>query len=347
MGKKIEDVDARSLSGSAQEALRHKTVKAVLAGRKQKEIAKLFGIAEQTICKWAKRYRQGGMKRLKAHKRGRPSVAKLLPRQAAQIVKIIISRYPDQVRLPFYLWIRQAVVMLIEKKFRIHLSLWTIGRYLKRWGFTPQKPVRRAFEQNPKEIKYWLKNEYPAIHKKARREKAEIHWGDEMGLRSDHAVGRSYGLRGRTPVIHGTGQRFGCNMISSITNRGRLRFMVFQNRFTAIVFLMFLKRLVRQMERKVFLIVDRHPAHRAKKNQMWLTTHSKQIKLFYLPPYGPELNPDEMLNNDVKSNAVGRRRPHTHEEMIQNVRRHLYACQRKPELVKKYFQEKHVRYAAI
>lgn len=345
MGRKTKD--ARSLSASAQETLRRKAVKAIKAGRKQKEIAKLFGVTEQAICKWMKRYREGGTKRLKARKRGRPSVAKLLPRQAAQIIKIIISRYPEQVRLPFYLWIRQAVVMLIEKKFGIYLSLWTIGRYLKGWGFTPQKPVRRAFEQNPKKIKRWLKNEYPAIRKEARREKAEIHWGDEMGLRSDHAVGRSYGLRGRTPVIPGTGQRFGCNMISSITNRGKLRFMVFQNRFTAIVFLMFLKRLVRQMKRKVFLIVDRHPAHRAKKVQKWLTTHAKQIKLFYLPPYSPELNPDEMLNNDVKSNAVGRRRPHTHEEMIQNVRRHLYTCQRKPELVKNYFQEEHVRYAAM
>jgi len=345
MGRKSKD--ARSLPAVAQEVLRRKAIKAIVAGRKQKEIANLFGVTEQAVCKWMKRYREGGIRRLKARKRGRPSVEKLLPWQAAQIVKIIISRYPNQIRLPFYLWIRQAVVMLIEKKFRIHLSLWTIGRYLKRWGFTPQKPVRRAFEQNPKEIKRWLKNEYPAIHRKARREKAEIHWGDEMGLRSDHAVGRSYGLRGRTPVIPGTGQRFGCNMISSITNRGKLRFMVSQHRFTATIFLIFLKRLVRQLKHKVYLIVDKHPVHRAREVQKWLTAQAKQIKLFYLPSYSPELNPDEMLNHDVKSNAVGRRRPRTHEEMIRNVRRHLYACQRKPELVKKYFQEKHVRYAAM
>lgn len=345
MGNRI--TDARSLPAVAQETLRCKAVKAILAGRKQKEIAKLFDVTEQAICKWMKRYRQGGAKKLKACKRGRPNGGKLLPRQAAQIVHIIINRYPEQVRLPFYLWIRQAVVMLIEKKFGIRLSLWTIGRYLKRWGFTPQKPVRRAFEQNPKEIKRWLKNEYPAIRKKARGEKAEIHWCDEMGLRSDHTAGRSYGLRGHTPVVLGTGQRFGCNMISSITNRGKLRFMVFQKHFTTSVFLMFLKRLIRQMERNVFLIVDRHPAHRARKVKVWLTTHAKHIKLFYLPPYSPELNPDEMLNHDVKNNAVGRRRPRTHKEMIRNVRKHLYACQRKPERVKRYFQEKHVQYAAI
>lgn len=346
MGRKTKD--ARSLPAVAQEALRRKVVRAVLTGRRQKEIAKLFEVAEKTVCKWMKRYREGGVKRLKARKRGRPSGGgKLLPWQAVRIVKIIIKRYPEQVRLPYYLWIREAVVMLIKKKFGIHLSIWTIGRYLKQWGFTPQKPVRRAFEQNPKKIKRWLKEEYPTIRKKARREKAEIHWCDEMGLRSDCAVGRSYGLRGRTPVIPGTGQRFGCNMVSSITNRGKLRFMIFQKRFNDIVFLIFLKRLVKQMKRKVFLIADRHPVHRAKKVQAWLKAHRKQIKLFYLPPYSPELNPDEMLNNDVKSNAVGHYKPHTRKEMISNVRRHLYARQRNPKLVKKYFQEKHVRYAAI
>ena len=167
-----------------------------------------------------------------------------------------------------------------------------------------------------------------------------------MGLRSDHQAGRSYGRRGRTPVIPGTGQRFGCNMISTITNRGRLAFMVFGQRFTARVFVRFLRRLIRHVGRKVFLIVDGHPVHRARLVRRWLAEHAAQLRLFWLPPYSPELNPDELLNQDVKSNAVGRRRPADRQELIDNVRSYLWGTQRKPDLVRRYFQEAHVRYAA-
>ena len=338
--------DARTLSCHAQADLRLRAVQAVLSGKKQKEVGRLFGVSKHTVCRWMLRYREGGMQALKARKRGRPHRGKLLPWQAAQIARSVIDRHPEQLKLPYYLWTREAVAELVERRFGINLSVWTIGRYLRGWGFTPQKPVRRAFEQNQEAVKRWLEEEYPAIRRQARREKAEIHWCDEMGLRSDHSAGRTYGLKGCTPVIPGTGQRFRCNMISSITNRGKLRFMIYKSSFGAAVFLMFLKRLVRQMDHRVFLIVDRHPVHRAKKVRKWVREHAHQIKLFYLPPYSPELNPDEMLNQDVKSNAVGRRRPRNQEEMIKNVRGHLRKRQRNQKLVKRYFQEKNVLYAA-
>jgi transposase len=239
------------------------------------------------------------------------------------------------------------VGQLIERRFGIRLSIWTVGRYLARWGFTPQKPVRRAFEKSPEQVRHWLEQKYPAIRRQAKREGAEIYWGDEMGLRSDHAAGRSYGRRGQTPVIPGTGQRFGCNMISAITNRGRLNFMVFKKRFRVDVFLDFLKRLVRQTKRKAFLIVDGHPVHRSKKAKVWLKNKSHRIRLFFLPSYSPELNPDEMLNQDIKSNAVGRQRARKQDELISNVRGYLYSRQRQPHIVKKYFEESHVQYAAI
>jgi len=206
--------------------------------------------------------------------------------------------------------------------------------------------MRRAFEQNPEEIRRWLEEEYPMIQKQARREKAEIYWGDEMGLRSDHAVGRSYGLCGQTPVIPGTGQRFGCNMISSITNRGRLNFMVFKKMFRSEVFTDFLRRLVRQSKHKIFIIVDSHPVHRSRKVKKWLEKNNHHIHLFFLPSYSPELNPDEVLNQDVKSNAVGRRRASNKQELISNVRKYLRSRQRQPRIVRQYFKEKHVRYAA-
>jgi len=167
-----------------------------------------------------------------------------------------------------------------------------------------------------------------------------------MGVRSDHVAGRSYGRRGQTPVIPGTGQRFGCNMISAITNRGRLNFMVFRERFKDRVFLHFLKRLVRQVPRKVFLIVDGHPVHRAARVTRWVSAHAKKIELFRLPSYSPDLNPDEMLNQDVKSNAVGRRRAESPSELVSAVRGFLRGRQRQPDVVSRYFHKDSVRYAA-
>ena len=342
----MEIRDARSLPSVAQEDLRRKAVKCVMGGKKQVEVAEVLGVTRQTVGKWVKTFRQGGEKALKAKRRGRPKGGALLPWQAAQIAKTVVDRNPEQLRLPFYLWTREAVAQLIEQRFGIGLSVWTVGRYLARWGFTPQKPVRRAYEQNPEAVRRWLAEDYPAIQKQAKKEKALIFWGDETGLRSDHVAGRSYGLCGQTPVIPGTGQRFGCNMISAITNQGNLNFMVFKDRFNADVFLEFLRRLLRQIQRRVFLIVDSHPVHRAVKARNWIEKRARQISLFYLPGYSPELNPDELLNQDVKSNAVGRRRSKNRKELVANARSFLWSRQRQPHIVRQYFQGKHVQYAA-
>lgn len=342
--------DTRSLSSDVQENQRLQAVRAVLAGKKQVEVAELFGVTIQAVCNWVKVVKKNGFKSLKAKPRGRPSGGGALkPWQAAVIVKMLQSRHPDQLKLPFCLWTREAVAQLIEQKFGIQLSISTVGRYLERWGFTPQKPVRRAYEQNPHAVRRWLQRDYPEIQKRARREKALIFWGDEMGVRSDHSVGRSYGRRGHTPAIPGTGQRFGCNVISAITNLGHLKFMVFKTRFNADIFIEFMKRLICGTKKKSFLIVDGHPSHRAKRVQHWLRLpeNKDRIELFFLPGYSPELNPDELVNQDVKSNAVGRCRPRNQPELISLVRGYLWSRQRQPDAVKKYFHEKHVKYAAL
>jgi transposase len=322
--------DARSLPGVAQADLRKKAVNAVLHGAKQIEVAQLLGVTRQSVGKWVKAYKEGGRKRLEAKRRGRPKGGSLLPWQAAQIAKTFIDRPPEQLRLPFVLWTREAVSQLIEGRFGIALSVWTVGRYLRRWGFTPQKPVRRAFERNPEAVRRWLEQEYPGIRAQAKAAHGTIYWADEMGLRSDHATGRTYGRRGQTPVILGTGQRFGCNMISAVTNRGELNFMVFKKSFTAEVLIDFLQRLIRQSRRMVFLILDRHPVHRSAKVKAWVARKPKHMRLFFLPGYSPELNPDEMLNQDVKSNAVGRERAHDQKQLISNVRSFLWSRQRQP-----------------
>ena len=343
----METNDARRLSSEAQEDLRRRVVRAVVdRGMTQVEAVRTFGVGRTSVHNWVKAYRRGGAQGLASRKRGRPKKSRLAGWQAATVVNLVKDRCPDQLRLPFALWTREAVGQLMANRFDVHVSVWTVGRYLREWGLTPQKPLRRAYECDPEAVTRWLNEKYPAIRRRAKAGNAEIHWGDEMGLRSDHQAGTSYGLRGKTPVIPGTGKRFGCNMISTVTNLGKLAFMVFKERFTSAVMIKFLRRLIRHADRKVFLILDRHPVHLAAKVKRWIEQHADAIELFHLPGYSPELNPDEYLNQDVKTNAVGRQRPVDQHHMIHNVRRYLWSTQRQPQIVANYFQHEDVAYAA-
>jgi transposase len=334
------------LTAQAKEALRVRVARAVVDdGMKQVDAVATFKVSRTAVHMWVKAYKAGGTRVLKAKKLGRPRRSRLAGHQAATAVKLIADRCPDQLKLPFALWTRQAVCRLLAERFDLAVSVWTAGRYLRRWGFTPQKPLRRAYEQNPKAVKRWLNEEYPAIRRRAKRENAEIHWGDEMGVRSDHQAGRSWGRRGRTPVVPGAGQRFGGNMISTVSNRGTLRFMVFKQRFTQPVMIAFLRRLLRSVQQKVFLIVDGHPVHRGKMLKRWLAEHAGRIEMYFLPGYSPQLNPDELLNQDVKS-RTGRQRPQNQSELLRNLRSHLRSTQRQPAKVRRYFEEQHVAYAA-
>jgi len=339
--------DARKLSPSAQEELRRRAVAAVRGGMKPVAAVKVFGVARKTLWQWLKAYAQSGAPALAAKKRGpKGEAGKLKGWQAAAIGNLIRDRHPEQLKLPFVLWTSEAVRRLIARKFSVKLSARSVRRYLRRWGFTPQKPVRRAYEQDPAAVKRWLERQYPIIRAQAKRERARIYWGDAMGARSDHQAGRSYAPRGQTPERMGTGNRFGANVLSAITNRGELAFMVFKRRFTAGVFRRFLRRLVKQAGRKVYLIVDGHPVHKSRAVRTWLALNARRIKMFFLPPYSPDLNPDEMLNQDVKANALGRKRARNQPEMMRNLRGYLSRRRAKPEVVKRYFHEKSVRYAA-
>jgi len=191
--------------------------------------------------------------------------------------------------------------MLIECKTGVRFaSRSTIGSYLRSWRFTPQRPRKRATERNEPAIRKWVKRGYPAIVRRAKAEGADIHWGDECGVANQANDGRRYAPRSQTPVIPCPATRFTYSMISTLTNLGTLRFMIFAGALTAVIFLSFLQRLVRDAPRKVFLIVDNLRVHHAKLVTAWVEAHSDQIELFYLPPYAPEFNPDEFVNNDVK-----------------------------------------------
>lgn len=340
--------DARKLDAAAQQLLRRQVVQAVRAGMSQAEAAGTFGASPRAVSKWMRLYRKGGRGALALKRRGRRigEGRRLNARQSARIRALIIGKLPDQLKLPFYLWTREAVAQLIQREYGLTVSLVTVGRYLKAWGMSPQKPVTRAYERNDQAIERWLKQEYPAIRRAARHEKAEIYWGDEMGLRSDHVTGTSYAPVGETPVVRATGQRFGCNMISAITNKGALAFMVFQEKFEASVFVEFLTRLLKQVPGKLYLIVDGHPVHKSRTVKDFVARHAERLRLILMPGYCPELNPDELLNQDVKTNALGKGRPRNRGELMRNVRRHLHRRQKQPQIIRNLFREEHVRYAA-
>lgn len=318
-------------------------------GHTQVAVARLLGVARQPVGRWVKAYREGGQQALAAGRRGRRTGEKtaLAGWQQAQIAKAIREKNPDQLQLPGFLWTRALVCDLIERRFGVRIAQKTAGRYLRSWGFSPQKPVKRAYEQSGPKVQAWLTEVYPAIRAQAKKDGAEILWGDEMGLRSDHTTGTTWSPVGQTPVVRGTGKRFKTNMIAVVSNTGTLRFRVFQERFTGPVFLDFIKRLIKDAKgRKLVLIVDGHPAHRAKIVRDWVAERPASIQLHFLPGYAPELNPAECLNNDVKANAVGRRRPRDLQQLVAHVRSYLRSRQRQPWRVARYFQERHVTYAA-
>lgn len=341
--------DTRSLDQSAQEALRINAVKLLLKGNTQEQVASMFGVTRQAVGKWWLRYEEGGIVALRKKSRRPKSTDRtsgLTGWQCSSIVRTILRKTPDQLHFPFMLWTRDAVAQLILKRFKIKLSKWTVGRLLKKWGLSPQKPVKKAYEQQPEAVRSWLDREYPKIARKALMDKAEIHWGDEMGVRSDDQIGRTYGRIGQTPVVKTTGRRFSCHMISTVTNRGTLRFMIFEDKFNADVFLDFLKRLLKTVKQKIFLILDGHPVHKAKKVRQWIEANRSDISLFLLPAYSPELNPDELLNQDVKTNAVRKKRALNKAELKKNLLGYLRGRQKRPDLVKRYFHHENVRYAA-
>ena len=317
-------------------------------GRSQVEVAQIVGVRRQAVGRWVKAWREDGEQALAARRRGRRGGHTALSRsQQQRIAGLVAGKNPDQLRLPGFLWTRALVCELIWRTFQVRVTEETVGRYLRGWGFSPQKPIRRAFEQSNEAVRAWVGERYPEIERRAYREGAEILWADEMGMRSDHQAGRSWAPVGKTPVVKGTGQRFKTNVIAAISNKGTLRFRVFQERFTGPVFLDFIKRLVRQANgKKLVLIVDGHPAHRAKIVRDWVNANPQLIELHFLPGYSPELNPAEMLNQDVKTNALGRRRPRNLTHLLTEVRGYLRSRQRQPARVTRYFHERHVTYAA-
>ena len=344
----MDKIDARKLSTEAQQALRNQAVRLRKAGKTNKEVAGIVGVHPSTSSSWWAAYQRGGKAALDISKRGREVGEKrtLAADQEAAVVAMITDQRPDQFKLPFALWNRRGVQQLIKAEFGIDMPIRTVGEYLKRWGFTPQKPIRRAYEQSPAKVKQWLEEDYPALTERAKAEGAEIHWGDETGLRSDTQHGRGYAPRGKTPELAIPAKRHSINMISSITNQGKVRFMLYRETMNHSVLIRFMKRLIKDSPRKVFLILDNLRVHHARKVREWLALHSDAIEVFYLPSYSPELNPDEYLNCDLKDGVHRGVPTTTRKQLEKRTLSHMRKLQKRPNRVRKYFKHPRIAYAA-
>jgi transposase len=343
----MKHVDMRKLPAAAQEERRRQVIGLRQAGMTYDAIAAQVGLTPTGVFDICRRFAERGAAGLKTGRRGpEPGRGRFLDAgQEAEVRGLIRRHTPDQLDLPFALWSRTAVRELIWCRFGVRLAVRTMGTYLARWGFTAQKPIRRAYEQDPAAVRRWLRRDYPRIAARAKAEGGTIFWGDETGLRSDDVRGRSYALRGRTPEVRVPHKRAGLGLISAVTNRGELRWMVLDGAVKAPSLIRFLDRLVRDADRKVFLILDRLPVHRSAKVRDWLAGRVAEIEVFHLPPYSPELNPDEGVNADLKQ-AVTRKAPARSKQQLKRaVLGHMRKLSKLPRRVRSFFGHKTFRYA--
>ena len=345
----MKTTDTRRLNQQTQYELRKQAVRLKEKGElDNRAISEIVGLCPTYISTIWKKYQRGGLEAIKPGVRGRRHGDKreLTAEQEAGLQKLLVDKTPDQLKLAFALWTREAVRLAIKQLYGRDLPLRTITDYLKRWGFTPQKPAKRAYEQNPKAVAQWQATVYPQIQARARQEKAEIYWGDETGIQNDAYNAKGFAPKGKTPVVRINATKSRVNMISAITNRGRVRFMLYRETMTSKVLIKFMSRLVKDADRKVFLILDNLRVHHSKDVKAWLEDNRELIEVFYLPSYSPELNPDEYLNGDLKHNIRSGLPARSENELTRKTRSFMRKLQNRPHHVQSYFRHPKIAYAA-
>jgi transposase len=345
----MERIDGRRYTAKAQEERRRIAVKMKESGSSLDEIKNTIGLCHSSICLAWKRYLADGEAGLKTGQRGRAKGAfrHLLPEQEKHIKKIIVDKLPEQLKLDFALWTREAVLKIIKQETGIQMPIRTVGEYLKRWGFTPQKPLKFAYEQKPEIVKKWLEVDYPKISAKAKKIKAEIYWADETGLRSGDVRGRGYSPKGQTPIIQATAKYENLSMVSAITNKGRVHWMIIDGTVDNLKFIDFLKGLIKYSRVKIFLILDNLRVHHSKLVTAWVKDNNERIELFFLPAYSPDLNPDEHLNSDLKYGIGSRIPSRSKKNLSKAAEEHLQMLYSTPERIVKYFDDPAISYAAM
>jgi transposase len=349
LGQNMSESDGRYLSQPIQEYLRHQAVRLRAENKAMAEIANFLGVHRNTVSRWCQIYAEKGEAGLSQSVRGRPvgNGRHLSGIEEITIPDLILAHFPVHYGIDSALWTRRAVQTLIEQECGFEMPIRTVGTYLKRWGMTPQRPLKRAYEQDPKAVAAWVEVEYPALEARVAAVGGEIAWGDESGLRSTDHCGRGYAPIGETPEIDlSQKNRYRVNFIASIDNQGLIRFMLYREMFTGLVFITFLQRLIQGRKRKLFWIVDRHPVHRAGIVKQWLAKHTDQIELVFLPAYSPHLNPVEYLNGDVKQGVHSKSPSRTQAQLEKRLRHHLRQLQKLSAKAKRFFLHPKIAYAA-
>lgn len=333
----MNELDGRKLNRKTLEEIRIRAVKRVEAGESPEVVIKALGLSRPRIYEWIARYREGGIEALMS----RPApgrMPKLSGPQLRVVYRCVVGKNPLQLKLPFALWTCSMVREFINQEFGVSLSEVSVGRLLKKLGLTPQRPKWSAYQQNGQLVVDWMSSDLPRIQRMAKRVGASVYFGDESSIRSDYHSGTTWAERGKTPTIKTSGARFRLNMISAVNARGTLRFMITEENLTAEVFIEFLKGLLHDEERPVFLIVDQHAVHKSKKVRQYVADSNGRLRIFYLPPYSPELNPDEQVWNHVKRHGIGRMIITGLSGLKEMVIARFRLLQQTPEIVRGFFR---------
>lgn len=340
--------NAVRLSPEEQYQIRKSIIRLSMKGKANEEIAEILDVSLRHVQNTKKMYTDGGIAAIKPKTRGRRTGEKriLTPEQEWEIKKTIIDKYPEQLKLPGCMWTRENIRDLIKQKYKINMVPSTLGYYLERWGFSVQRPAKRAYKQEEKQVTDWVEQEFPGIRELAKAEDAEIYWGDETGVQNAANYLKGYAPIGKTPVAFVDSQKVKINMLSAISGRGKLRFMLYKDNMNADKLIDFMRRLVKDSKRKVFLILDNLRVHHSIKVRVWLEKHKAEIEVFYLPPYAPEYNPDELLNRDLKRGISKKSMPRSEKELERNIRSHMKAVQLRPDKIKAFFLAPTTIYAA-
>jgi transposase len=339
----VRENDGRKLDHRTLEVLRLRAVEQVQAGVHPEDVAQTLGLHRKTVYGWLAKFREGGREALAAKPvPGRPP--KLSGAQIARLYELIVGANPAQFSFEFALWTRDMVRQVIRREFKVALSVVSVGRLLRTMGLSPQRPLYRAYQQNPEAVERWKEEQFPAIRKQAKAEGATIYFADEAGIRSDYHAGTTWAPVGQTPVVKATGARHSLNMISAVTAKGLLRFSTYTGSFTGARFIEFCRKLMADTDGPVYLVVDGHPTHRSTLVKEFVASTDGQLRLFVLPAYSPQLNPDEWVWKNVKHDRVGRTSATGPDDFKAKIVSALRRLQKMPHIVRAFFADPDLRY---
>ena len=337
--------DARKLSTEEQALIRRLAVQRVFDGERPCDITEAYGLSEKVIFKWIKKAKDLGLDSLAPLPRSGRNRA-LTNNEEQEVRDWIIGNDPRQYGFDFGLWTRKIVANLIEHRLGVIMSVNSVGRLLHRQGLTPQKPLRRAYERDEEAVKKWEHDVYPKVVKHAKKVGAEIFWLDEATIRSDDPLQRTWGERGKTPVVKTSGQRQAINAISALSNTGGFWYHVFSGKFNAEKCIECLRSFKKGRKRPIILIVDGHPVHKSKRLTEYIESLEGKIQLVFLPPYAPDLNPDELVWNQMRNMGTSKKPLKKGESLKNRAIMDLEKIKRDKNLIKSFFQEATVSFAA-